>query len=553
MAYDTVIDKARQQAACKATADAIRGKTGSTAKLTWDPDTGFKNAVNAISTGSTGITPTGTKTITMNGTHNVGEYEYAQVNVETTADPTLQSKSVIPQATTQTVKPDTGYDGLFQVTVNGDADLIASNIKKGVQIFNITGTYEGTGTSGSTGITPTGTKIITTNGTHDVTSYAHAEVNVPTTGGDVVGGDIEVYDLSELHSWNKYSIPGLVETNETNVFIGTAQHGKSITVEYANEIDTTSGSLSLSTEGYSTANVTSDASGGVLKGKVIRTNAGLYYRIPSDATVDHQNGTLYDNLYVSKAARLTYTSADDALLGVVVSENSSAYPQNGLQDGYKYVYIGTLDNSSCDHTSVAQATPVITVSSSGVITATSTQSAGLVSAGTKTATKSDANLVAGNIKQGVSIFGVTGTYVGASGEATQLDGAYVWQKCTIDSGWHYTTEELGTTKPSDLTGTVRKSFTITEDGYFELSTETSTLGGYYSISGGNGKSIYNSVWHYASSGSYYTYSKLTLPNSTDDAKGQFVSYVTSDSENAYPNNGASGGYWYVKLVAVDAA
>ena len=73
MAYDTVIDKTRQQAACKATADAIRGKTGSTAKLTWDPDTGFKNAVNAISTGSTGITPTGTKTINMNGTHNVSE------------------------------------------------------------------------------------------------------------------------------------------------------------------------------------------------------------------------------------------------------------------------------------------------------------------------------------------------------------------------------------------------------------------------------------------------------------------------------------------------
>lgn len=144
MAYDTVIDKARHQAACKATADAIRGKTGNTAKLTWDPDTGFKNAVNAISTGSTGIIPTGTKTITMNGTHNVSEYEYAQVNVSANASPTLQSKSVTPKAAAQTVKPDTGYDGLSQVTVSGDSDLVASNIKKGVQIFNVTGTYEGT-------------------------------------------------------------------------------------------------------------------------------------------------------------------------------------------------------------------------------------------------------------------------------------------------------------------------------------------------------------------------------------------------------------------------
>ena len=99
-------------------------------------------------------------------------------------------------------------------------------------------------------------------------------------------------------------------------------------------------------------------------------------------------------------------------------------------------------------TSATQATPAITVNASGLITATATQTAGWVAAGTKSATKQlafqaaktitpgttnqtavssgyytggvitvkgDSNLVAGNIKSGVSIFGVSGTYVGTGG------------------------------------------------------------------------------------------------------------------------------------------
>lgn len=102
----------------------------------------------------------------------------------------LQSKSVSPTETEQTISPDSGYDGLSQVsvgavsktyigssvpkkaavtytpgtsdqtiasgvylsgtqTIKGDADLIAGNIKKGVDIFGVIGSYEGSGSVSS--------------------------------------------------------------------------------------------------------------------------------------------------------------------------------------------------------------------------------------------------------------------------------------------------------------------------------------------------------------------------------------------------------------------
>ncbi len=107
MAYDKIIDSAKLDGAITSSADAIRAKTGDTAKIAWDESTGFSSAISQIK----------------------GK---------------RQTKTVTPKASSQTVKPDTGYDGLSQVTVNGDSDLKASNIAKGVNIFGVTGTLEAT-------------------------------------------------------------------------------------------------------------------------------------------------------------------------------------------------------------------------------------------------------------------------------------------------------------------------------------------------------------------------------------------------------------------------
>lgn len=62
----------------------------------------------------------------------------SQVNVTAIA---LEVKSVTPSASQQVVTPSSGKSGLSKVTVAGDADLIASNIKKDVNIFGVIGTY----------------------------------------------------------------------------------------------------------------------------------------------------------------------------------------------------------------------------------------------------------------------------------------------------------------------------------------------------------------------------------------------------------------------------
>lgn len=194
-----------------------------------------------------------------------------------------------------------------------------------------------------------------------------------------------------------------------------------------------------------------------------------------------------------------------------VSPSTSAQtvkPDSGY-DGLSQVTVNAM-------TTATQATPSITVDSAGKITASATQTAGYVAAGTKSATKQltaqaaqtitpgtadktiasgryltgaqtikgDANLVAGNIKSGVSIFGVAGNYEGSGGSSGGCDHPTAEVKIYSCRNVYYTGVENGVLVAKTSVGSSRNSSHTIQAccnmpivcGYMAMQTPTITAG-----------------------------------------------------------------------------
>lgn len=175
-------------------ANAIRTKLG--VATLYKPGQ-MDDAIASISSG--GVTPTGTKNITANGTNiDVASYAYADVAVPNSYDAGDEGK-VVSNGTLVNQSSDS-------VTTNGIVDTTLINSLT----VNVP----------ASGITPTGTKQITINSngttTEDVTSYANAEITVAVPTSQAVGPQFTLIGQS-THTLTAYTDTSTVETIDTQI------------------------------------------------------------------------------------------------------------------------------------------------------------------------------------------------------------------------------------------------------------------------------------------------------------------------------------------------
>lgn len=327
----------------------------------------------------------------------------------------------------------------------------------------------------------------------------------------VSSGDLDINNNSYV--WEKYnsdpSIPGTTE--KENEKMAQYIYSKFTEVQYSDSIEIVNGELSLVNPSTVKSATVSDYD--VIIGKYVYTNVianANFYLVPSSATLIEK-----DTNYINSS--IAYLLKVKQKLNYVISNNNAAYPTNGEQDGYWYVYKGLLSGfiNDSDGTATLQTKTVtpsessqsvtpdsgydglskvtvnaisstyvgsgITQKSAATITpSTSNQTiaSGTYLSGTQTI-KGDSNLVAGNIKSGVSIFGVTGSYTGSGSSSTS------------------TTMKSGTTTSATINTGLSSIRAIVI--YKDSLSATGLIQGVYSTS--------DSTLHYTYCSSYSRYSK----------------------------------------------
>lgn len=236
--------------------------------------------------------PQGTKSITENG-QGIDVASYASVNVNVpSSSGTYQQKTVNPTEQQQAITPDTGYDALSQVTVNGisntyvgsgitrrsSSDLTTSgatvSVPSGYYESNASGTIQ-SGTEGS----PTATKGTVSNNsmtvTPSVTNTAgyisggtHSGTSVTVTASELVSGSATFTDDGTYDVTNYESAEVAIDYVAKTVPVTFINHTGTVTSVYRSTLNSTV--ISTST-GY----ITNGAS------TIIRANSTVIAHFPA--------------------------------------------------------------------------------------------------------------------------------------------------------------------------------------------------------------------------------------------------------------------------------
>lgn len=340
-----------------------------------------------------------------------------------------------PHDTAFRIYPVTVYDGLSQVTVNGDADLVASNIKSGVEIFGVTGTYQGGGGGGtyqSKTVTPTESQQVVS---PDTGYDALSSVTVDAISSTYVGSGITRRSSTDL------TASGATVTVPAGYY--SAQATKSVTsgsVTAPSSISGTSASISTGTNTLTltktvsvTPNVTT--AGYISSGTAGNSSVSLTASVTvnptptaSGATVTVPAGyyTTQTTKSVSSGSATGPSSITQSSATVTTGTNTITLTKTGVSTT-PTVSAGYVSSATSSTATVALTASVTTKAAATITPTTSNQTiaSGTYLTGTQTIA-GDADLVASNIISTANIFGVQGSvvinkyYTGSSAPSSSL-------------------------------------------------------------------------------------------------------------------------------------
>lgn len=312
---------------------------------------------------STGVTisaselVSGTLSITTNGTKDVTNYKNVNVNISGDS-PTIESLSITPSESEQTFDS-SSVDGYKPVTVGA-----------------ISSTYIGSGITqrDSTDLTASGATVSVPAG------YYASSASKAVAGGSATGP-------SSLSGSSASITTGTNTITLTKTGVTTTP---TVSAGYVSSATASTATVALTAS--VTVNPTPTASGATV------TIPAGYYSAQTTKSVSSGSATAPASISGTSATVSTGTNTLTLTKTVSVTPSVSA----------GYVSSGTAGNSSVSLTASVTTKAAATITPG---TSDQTISSGTYLTGTQTIS-GDADLVAGNIKSGVQIFGVTGSYAG---------------------------------------------------------------------------------------------------------------------------------------------